>query len=341
MRFLIAFLCASIACASVALAQAVTAAAGSELESKFELGSAEARSYLSAHAQMLLEPEQRLANGVAWRLQTDAVTRMKEPRITWMPDRNRMATANMLFEVIQGNDLFRARQMRKEWDDWFAERAQKRLPVEDLDAEQLGDVQGEVRLTYASANLVGVASVSADSLVRPLPVPKAIVLDLARGALYGTTSCDGGARRRENAYSRSNYFFRFGPLLKVCDDASYRTFMRLYATRVADAARAAASQGGASLQDQRAFCLDEYAEADRHPENDYEVELYPTFNGLAVHRASFDGAWKIGVCAAFSRLNPTIIPWSDLAPLMQPGSWREEFLTLAYSSAPPKHSREH
>ena len=328
MRVLLTLLYASVACTNLALAQAVTTAAAGELELKLELGSAEARSFLRAHAQLLLGPEQRLANGVAWRLQTDAATRMREPRITWMPDRNRIAAANILFEVIQGNDLFRARRIRKEWDDWFAERDREKLPVEDLDAEQLGDVQGEVRLTYASANLVSIASVSADSLVRPLPVPKAIVLDLARGAIYGTTSCDGGVRPREKTYSRSNYFFRLGPLLNVCDEASYQTFVNLYGAKAADAARAAASQSGARAQDLRDPCLGEYAEADSHPENDYEVELYPTFEGLAVHRASFDGAFKIGVCGAFSRLNPTIIPWGDLAPLMQPGPWSKEFLAL-------------
>jgi hypothetical protein len=72
---------------------------------------AAARAYFRAHAQALLGPEHRLSNGIAWRLHIDAVTGMKQPRITWMPDAKRQRTANALFEAVHGEDLSVAADM--------------------------------------------------------------------------------------------------------------------------------------------------------------------------------------------------------------------------------------
>ena len=44
-------------------------------------------SYFQQHARLRLSPEQRLPNGVAWRLVTDAQSRIAMPRLTWMRDR--------------------------------------------------------------------------------------------------------------------------------------------------------------------------------------------------------------------------------------------------------------
>ncbi len=61
--------------------------------------------YFQQHAQIELGPERRLPNGVSWRLQTDRVSRLAYPRLTWMPDRKRMLVANRLLDGAHGAEL--------------------------------------------------------------------------------------------------------------------------------------------------------------------------------------------------------------------------------------------
>ena len=55
--------------------------------------------YYRSHARVRLGPEQRLPNGVSWRLHVDIGTGLAVPRITWMPDARRMRAANTLFDI--------------------------------------------------------------------------------------------------------------------------------------------------------------------------------------------------------------------------------------------------
>ena len=70
----------------------------------------EMRAYYRAHARISkLGLEQRLGNGVAWRVLTDGNTGKATPRITWMPDRQALMRANRLFDALQGAELYHNR----------------------------------------------------------------------------------------------------------------------------------------------------------------------------------------------------------------------------------------
>ncbi len=193
-------------------------------------------------------------------------------------------------------------------------------------------IQQDVDLTYASVSLVSAVSVRGSNLSHPFFYPQGVTLDLARGAIYGIMPCNSANRfdYGQVAQGGPHYLFRFGPLLRICDQASYREFKRLYAERAAAAAKIHASlmkeSPGPSNNDDIKFCIEQYVDAGKYPKRDYEFALYLTAKGLAAHRSSFESALEMRNCTFVTRLNPTIIPWHDLAPLMQPGPWRDELL---------------
>jgi hypothetical protein len=71
-------------------------------------------SYFQEHARLRLGPEQRLPNGVAWRLVTDTQSTIAMPRLTWMRDRRRLLTANRLLEQIHGGEMLLDAKYREE-----------------------------------------------------------------------------------------------------------------------------------------------------------------------------------------------------------------------------------
>src|SRR6267154_2211586 len=73
--------------------------------------------YYRSHARVRLGPEQRLANGVSWRLHIDVGTRLAMPRITWMPDARRIWTANAMFDMAQGGAMLVSRAAGRELDE--------------------------------------------------------------------------------------------------------------------------------------------------------------------------------------------------------------------------------
>jgi len=309
-----------------------------------------ARGYYRAHAQVRLGPEHRLPNGIAWRLHIDAVTGIKQPRITWMPDAKRQRVANALFEAVHGEDLsiaddmFENREEIRESEGEYLQRLfankgkiePKVSPPEEVAASRamLRAIQQDVDLTYASVNLVSAVSVLGSNLSRPFFYPRGVTFDLARGAVYGIMPCNSANRfdYGKVADNGPHYMFRFGPLLRICDEASYREFKRLYAERAAMAARVNAplmnEPPEKSNNDDIKFCIQQYLDADKYPSLDYEFTLYLTAKGLAAHRSSFESALEMRNCTFVTPLNPTIILWHDLAPLMQPGPWRDELLAL-------------
>lgn len=54
--------------------------------------------YYKKNARVELGREQRLPNGVSWRLHLDVGTGLAMPRITWMPDLRRVRTANDILD---------------------------------------------------------------------------------------------------------------------------------------------------------------------------------------------------------------------------------------------------
>jgi hypothetical protein len=310
---------------------------------------ATARAYFRDHAQVQLGPEHRLPNGIAWRLHVDGISGMKEPRITWMPDAKRQRTANVLFEVVHADDLRVAAMMNEgreeNWVDegeslrrMWAERAgatPREGPARKINREESplpGDRQADVALTYASVNLVSAVNVLGLPISRPFYYPHGITFDLARGTIHGVLPCDGSPGYGVVAQGGPVFLFRFGPLLRICDQSSYREFKRLYAERAAMAARTHAllikESPESPINDDIKTCIDQYNDADKYPDRDYEFTLYLTAKGLAAHRSWFESALEMRDCTFVTPLNPTIIPWRDLAPLMQPGPWRDELLAL-------------
>jgi hypothetical protein len=313
-------------------------------------GRATARAYYRAHAQVILGPEHRLSNGVAWRLHIDAATGMKQPRITWMSDAKRQRTANKLFEGVHGEDMRGAVDMfenpegvREDEGQYlqrlFANKGKiepKPSTLEEIESARviLRGIQQDVDLTYASVNLVSAVSVVGSNLSRPFFYPEGVTFDLARGTIHRVMPCNSANHYDygQVADGGPNYLFRFGPLLRICDQASYRAFKRLYAERAAIAARIQAPlikrPPETAADSHMGTCLDQYIDADKYPNLDYEFTLYLTFKGLAAHRSWFESALEMRNCTFVTPLNPTIIPWRDLEPLMQPGPWRDELLAL-------------
>jgi hypothetical protein len=295
-----------------------------ELKSGAPFDRAAARAYYQEHARVRLGPERRLPNGVSWRLHTDTVSGLAEPRITWMPDAKRQQLANELFEILHAGDLRLATAASK----WVKEYGRK----DGLWGDVWGISQGDIDLTYASVNLVSGMNIHWEGPYRPFPDTHGITFDLAHGTVLELTACDGTDRYGRYAENGPNYLFQFGPLLRICDQTSYREFQRLYAAQATLAGKAQAKliekRGRGKVDYRIETCVGHYVDADEYVENDYEFVLYLTFKGLAVHLVSFEGSLYIRSCTDVSPLNPTIIPWRDLAPLMQPGPWRDELLAL-------------
>ncbi len=292
---------------------------------------AAARGYYRAHAQVILKPEQRLPNGIAWRLHVDGPTGTKGVRITWMPDANRRRTANRLLEGVQGEDLRAAMGMFYDREGAYESEGEylQRLFANKGKIEPKGStpqeinfamatlraIQGDVSLTYASSKLVSIVSVIASNLSRPDFYPRGLTFDLAQGVVYGVAPCT----------DRVGRFFRFGPLLRICDEASYRAFNRLYAEQAAIASRVLLAQLESAPK--TVPCFSYFIDADKQPDADYQFAFNLTPNGLAAHR-SFVGPGEPSECRFATALNPTIIPYHKLAPLMEVGPWRDELLAL-------------
>ena len=79
---------------------------------------ADLSAYYQEYAKVRLGRENRLANGVAWRLLTDVRTGLSVPRLTWMPDRDRLKIANGLFEAVHGELLV---QYERQYIDYRTE----------------------------------------------------------------------------------------------------------------------------------------------------------------------------------------------------------------------------
>src|SRR5262245_66055030 len=102
LAYLIAFV------SSLVVAAALPSRAGSILDGGWSIEEGVASdpatwaAYYRRQAHVRLGPEQRLPNGVSWRLHEDVDTKLALPRITWMPDAPSQRTANGLLEMVRG-----------------------------------------------------------------------------------------------------------------------------------------------------------------------------------------------------------------------------------------------
>ena len=277
-------------------------------------------------------PEQRLSNGVSWRLFVDTVTGAAMPRITWMPWRDSMSRANEMFEAMHGSlmrDAYRAG--RENWikvPPWGYKTIFK---------------QGVVELTYASRRFIAYHN---QGLIhwsyRGVDYwNHGSVFDLDDGTTLDVKACPGAERpygetdltyysqadledRFDDRYydekrKKAPRHFIFGELMRVCDDESYAAFRALV---VQWAAKAVKENAARRVRAERG------AWAKALLQKDHQMLLVLTTSGLALHtfenRADTEPRFR---CVGGQETpNPVVIPYRDLSPFLRPGPLRDELL---------------
>jgi hypothetical protein len=132
------------------------------------------------------EPEQRLANGVRWRLLVDERTGMRIPRITWMPNQQSMAVANEFFEMAHGAAIAKAEDFNRIWlHDRTMRAVQGLAPYSPL------PLQSDVEVTYATSRFVnyielGTRETSEKTFTR---IARSRIFDIRKGGVYEFSFC--------------------------------------------------------------------------------------------------------------------------------------------------------
>jgi hypothetical protein len=268
--------------------------------------------YLRMNARIMLGPERRLPNGVSWRMQADEATRIAFPRLTWMPDRQRLATANRLLEEAHGIEWLTALDLERSRDDLNATYvALTGMPITTSSEPILQ--QWEVSLNYVGSRLMSVhtSGVENSGGSHPPTYLRGLTFDLQEQTIVELSPCPSRTPRGPAGP------FRFGQLLELCDPARYSAFIA--AVRDIDLRRGRRSMGSPGTDTWR-NCRD-WPESPVFRE-DQEYVDYLTFRGLAVHAAGND-------CSVMTTAsNPVIVPYPDISAFMQPGPWRDELLSL-------------
>ena len=281
--------------------------------------------YYTNHARARPGPEQRLPNGIAWRLHTDEVTRLAAPRITWMPDKSAMRRANALLQVIHGGALVMAAQVERKFDEENTSRGITG-PEYKLTLAK-GMEQTDVALTYAGSRLasmidLGYVETGGSSGHR---VIRTLTLDLMNGTIRRIDKCPG----RSEPYGSDEQDlrtleFQFLDLLRVCDQNSFGKFTALLRSHGSRLAQSAPPEDPLVRN-----CIHHYRGEVAHIGGDLSLQLYLAFEGLAVMNIWFWPNVSNSVCALRrSALNPVIIPYRELEPFMIPGPQRDELLAL-------------
>jgi hypothetical protein len=289
--------------------------------------------YFREHAHIRLRPEQRLANGVSWRLQVDDHTRTRIPRITWMSDHRSLLLANRMFEMVHGKAIFDAGEFEAKW--------LKLDKSEDSFAADVSNVydQGEVELTFAGQRFVsyreiGIAAQSGSYYTR---FAKSQVLDLEHGTFSGVEACPRAKGpygegfpdydwNKPESYKEAEdpavRYFIFGSLLRLCDEERFRTF-RAFAVKWAKAAIPAED---ASRSPQADYCS---AWAWDLATKDLPMRPVLGVSGLVLYDLDAPRGVRSYRCPSGAfQIDPVVIPYRELAPLMIPGPLRDELLAL-------------
>ena len=255
--------------------------------------------------------ERRLENGVIWQLEADALSGLALPRLVAMPDGVAMARANRLLQAMHGLLLVEYAASAGAWYE-AAQRAGEssgRVPSTIPHGQFLWQPQPVLRLTYATSRLVSLeaALVEASEGNRLRIFPRGYVLDLDTGRIYEAERCANGG------------LFRLGPLIDICDEPSRAHFLDLW-TQAQSAALGAAAPTQDSFVE---FCAQSLSIVDGQGFAG-AVHLTPAGLGVNAGRVQPNAAWHCLV--EITPVNPVILPWRALAPLLKPSPWRNELL---------------
>ena len=196
--------------------------------------------YYRSHARVRLGPEQRLPNGVSWRLHTDVGTGLAMPRITWMPDARRMRTANALFDMAQGAAMLVSRAAGRELDE---EQARLRLDAKPIFQHGKPVVQTDVGLTYATSNLVSfidLGYIVHEEGNGTWNITRGLTFDLAARHVFGIEAC---SRQRHPLYRPPVYGHEAGPQGAEKLSVPIRTLAGLHCRGIRKIRRSAEAQG--------------------------------------------------------------------------------------------------
>jgi hypothetical protein len=275
--------------------------------------------YYRNQAHLRLGPEQRLPNGVVWRLHVELASRLAMPRIVSMPDAQSVRTANGLLDMVHGGALLFAMHVRRQLD---AENALRREEGEQPLEYDRPIIQTDVGLTYATPTLMSIVDLGVVPTDRRIAkrIIRGLTFDLRTGEMFRVEGCPGN----EGGYgARSgDYRFRFGKLLQLCETETYLRFVQLLSAR-----SVMATERSARSHDSRTAWCSETGGRVVAPHQ--EIVLYLTDRGLAVRNTEFGFIPARDNCVLErSTVNPLIIPYREVEPFMIPGPWRDELLKL-------------
>lgn len=281
-----------------------------------------------AHVRVRLGPERRLSNGVAWRLFVDAATGLAVPRITWMPDRRAMRTANRIFDGLQGADSIVYASLAAEWQERYEEAAREGkktgegvsllIPRDNFKWQEM------VALTYATSRFVSYFAVEeyATDGMSKRPIPNGWIIDLEQEkALYKVT-CQQEDGPPSLGWLEQGTKFRVEGFLEVCDTESVTAFVALYDKHLELATKSAAFRRDPYAE----YCKEELVPLALLESAGWYLEVYLTGGGLAVHLSEFSSHAGRNCLRQASAVIPVIIPYRELEPFMKPGPLRDELL---------------
>ncbi len=277
--------------------------------------------YYAEHVKVRLGPEQRLPNGVSWRLLIDQRTGIAMPRITWMPNRKSMAIANRMLEALQGRAVEAARA-RAEYNRELVQQILKEKPYLKLSDMELRPfahsvVQKDIALTYATANFVSLVELADIMLPGANFNPRrmhGLILDLRRDLVLMARACPG--REEYDGESRDGVFFQVADLLQFCNQADLDSFRHFIHEKAKPALAAAASSKDPFIK----RCWKPYLATDQ------KFVFFLTPGGLAVHATDYWANADMDCALRRSSVGTFIIPYRELEPFMQPGPLRDELL---------------
>lgn len=277
--------------------------------------------YYATHVRVRLGKEQRLPNGVSWRLLIDQRTGIAMPRIIWMPDRKGMGIANRMLDALHGWAVeaawTEAKSNRETVQEIMAARPDSELSDLMLRPFDRSVVQADIALTYATANLVSLVDLAdvmapgANYFPRSM---RGLILDLRRDLVFVAEA--GPGRKEYDGMTADGIFFQLDGLLQFCDEASLYAFHDFIYDKAKPALAAAADSNDPFIQKCRR----------RHLVTNQRFAFFLTFSGLAVHATEYLPTADIDCALRRSSVGTIVIPYRDLESFMKPGPWRDELL---------------
>jgi hypothetical protein len=269
-----------------------------------------------AHLSPDLEPEQRLANGVRWRLLADERTGMRMPRITWMPNQQSMAKANAFFEMAHGRVIAKADEFGKMWRNY---NRLYRLPDSPpLYSGQLK--QDNVELTYATTRFVHYVAFSTAAMGEKkfASEEEVLIFDIAKGTVHEFSLCPV---RNTIGYDLSRVELPPDPItpFAICGGAATRAFREIV-KRWAERAIPREERTAQPM----VGC---HRTAHQLAQSGISSVQFLTPAGLALLMEDYWPLGRAGYCR-YAWGDPVVIPYRALRDFMRPGPLSEELQKL-------------